>query len=168
MRKTGFLHSSRGQAALTALALVLALSSQMAMVWAQPAPVAGGEAEVADDICPQDAATSLSLYDELWPLFEGAEAGVYVIHGREEIGIGPGLEWQVLKGCEWLRFDLIGARSSRGSQHLIPGLGVQLYGGTDAPQVTLGICWVPSEYGRARIGEVKTYAAPYIGLRMEL
>ncbi len=37
--------------------------------------------------------------------------------------------------------------SGTGSERLIPGVGVQLTGGDGTPDVTLGICWPPSEYG---------------------
>jgi len=94
--------------------------------------------------------------------------GLYVIHGREATGVGPGLEWQMFERCEWLRFDLVAATSSNGSERLIPGVGVRVRGGEGAPDLTLGVCWPPSEYGLARIGGLRTYAAPYLGLRIRL
>ncbi|UCH34551.1 MAG: hypothetical protein JSV65_18845 [Armatimonadota bacterium] len=118
-------------------------------------------AETGERIAPA------SLYDELRPVFDQASAGMFLIHGREATGVGPGLEWRVFEGCDALRFSLIAARSSTGSERLIPGIGVQLAGGGGTPDVTLGLCWPPSEYGKARIGGVKTYVAPYVGLRVE-
>jgi len=115
---------------------------------------------------PEGAILPASLYDELRPLFDNAAGGIYWIHGRDATGVGPGLEWQMFPGCERLRFNLIAARSSKGGERLIPGIGVLLLGGDGTPDVTLGVCWAPSEYGMARIGELKTYAAPYVGLRM--
>ena len=119
---------------------------------------------------PAGAGTAIapaSLYDELRPVFDQAAAGVFLIHGREATGVGPGLEWRLFEGCDSLRFNLIAARSSTGSERLIPGVGVQLTGGDGTPDVTLGVCWPPSEDGKARIGGLKTDAAPYIGLRVE-
>jgi len=128
-----------------------------------------------------------SFYERLGPIFEGASAGLYLVHGRDATAVGPGLEWQLCQGCKWLRFNLIAARSNAGDERLIPGLGVRLLGsrsegsgapasgspaptpGPDrTPDVTLGVCWTPSAYGMVRIGGLKTCAAPYIGLRLQL
>jgi len=118
-----------------------------------------------------DAAAAIpppSLYERLLPVFDDAAAGLYVIQGSAATGIGPGLEWRMLRGCDWLRFNLIFAASTAGSERLIPGLGVLVHGGDGTPDITLGICWTPDEYGAARVGPLKANAAPYVGLRVRM
>jgi len=125
--------------------------------------------EVAGPAAPTAETGNVAAADVISGLINANPgAGLYVIYGRDATGIGPGLEWQMFKGCRWLRFNLIAAASSAGSERLIPGVGAVLAGGREQPDLMVGVCWTPSEYGGARIGGLKANAAVYVGLRVRV
>jgi hypothetical protein len=143
------------------------------LVWCVALVALMGSAAAAGDVAGAAATTAQAgsaAAAEVISGFINANhgAGLYMIYGRDATGIGPGLEWQMFKGCRWLRFNLIAAASSAGSERLIPGVGALLPGGGDKPELTMGVCWTPGEYGAARIGGLKTNAAVYLGLRVRI
>jgi len=104
-----------------------------------------------------------AFYDDLKPLLDVAGGGLYYVHGRDATGIGPGLDWQLIGSCEVMRFNLIGAHSSKGHDRIIPGVGFKVRG-NNLPDLNLGVCLLPSEYGLSRIGPMKAYLGGYLGL----